>query len=108
MTVPPLDYPGVTDFTNKAKENLQGAHNTIIHNCIHQTIQANKKRCLDPPLKKGKLAYLSMDKLNLPKGRAGKLTPLYIGLYKILEAFPETLNYILKLPPQLEHHGIHP
>src|SRR6266705_2804837 len=34
--------------------------------------------------------------------------PLYIGPYKILEAYPETSNYILKLPPQLEHHGIHP
>ena len=54
------------------------------------------------------MAYLSTDKLNLPKGRAGKLTPLYIGPYEILEAFPETSNYVLKLPPQLEQRGIHP
>src|SRR6266705_1958338 len=108
MEIPPLDYPGVVDFANKVKENLQRAHNAIIHNHIQQTIQVNKRRCLDPPLEKGELAYLSMDKLNLPKGRAGKLTPLYIGPQEILEAYPETLNYILKLPPQLERHGIHP
>src|SRR6266705_3087744 len=108
MEIPPSDYPGVVDFTNKAKENLQRANNTIIHNCVQQTIQVNKRRCLDPPLEKGELAYLSTDKLNLPKGRAGKLMPLYIGPYKILEAYPETSNYILKLPPQLECCGIHP
>src|SRR6266705_868340 len=108
MEIPPLDYPGVVDFANKAKENLQRAHDAIIHNHIQQTIQANKRRHPDLPLEKGELAYLSMDELNLPKGRAGKLTPLYIGPYKILEAYPETLNYILKLPPQLECCGIHP
>src|SRR6266705_3961025 len=108
MEIPPSDYPGVVDFTNKAKENLQRAHDAIIHNHIQQTIQANKRRHLDLPLEKGELAYLSTDKLNLPKGRAGKLPPLYIGPYEILEAYPETLNYILKLPPQLECCGIHP
>src|SRR6266581_3179284 len=108
MEIPPSDYPGVVDFANKVKENLQRAHDAIIHNRIQQTIQANKRRHLDLPLEKGELAYLSMDKLNLPKGRAGKLMPLYIGLYKILEAFPETSNYVLKLPPQLECCGIHP
>ena len=108
LTAPPSDYPGVNDFTQKARDNLMAAHDTIIHNHAAQTIQANKKRCPDPPLKKGELAYLSMDKLNLPKGRAGKLKPLYIGPYEILEIFPETSNYILKLPPQLEQCRIHP
>src|SRR6266705_1474320 len=107
MEIPPSDYPGVVDFTNKVKGNLQRAHDMIIHNRIQQTIQVNKRRCPDPPLEKGELAYLSTDKLNLPKGRAGKLMPLYIGPYKILEAFPETSNYVLKLPLQLECHGIH-
>src|SRR6266700_3018680 len=102
MEIAPSDYPRVVDFANKVKENLQRAHDMIIHNRIQQTIHTNKRRCPDPPLEKGELAYLSTDKLNLPKGRAGKLTPLYIGLYKILEIFPETLNYVLKLPLQLE------
>src|SRR6266705_4830897 len=108
LTAPPSDYPGVNDFAQKARDNLMAAHDAIIHNRTAQTIQANKKRCLDLPLKKGELAYLSIDKLNLPKGRAGKLMPLYIGPYEVLEAIPETLNYILKLPLQLDQHGIHP
>src|SRR6266581_3513636 len=108
LTAPPSDYPGVNDFSQKVRDNLMVAHDAIIHNRAAQTIQANKKRCPDLPLKKGELAYLSMDKLNLPKGRAGKLKPSYIGPYKILEIFPETLNYVLKLPLQLEQCGIHP
>src|SRR5712692_7573083 len=79
LTAPPSDYPGVNDFAQKAKENLMAAHNAIIHNRAAQTIQANKKRCPDPPLRKGELAYLSMDKLNLPKGRAGK-APIHRAL----------------------------
>src|SRR6266581_3592721 len=90
LTAPPLDYLGVNDFAQKVRDNLMVAHDAIIHNHAAQTIQANKKRCLDPPLKKGKLAYLSMDKLNLPKGRAGKLKSLYIGPYEILEIFQTT------------------
>jgi hypothetical protein len=52
MEIPPSDYPGVVDFTNKVKENLKKAHATIIHNCVQQTIQVNKKRCPDLPLKR--------------------------------------------------------
>jgi hypothetical protein len=58
MEIPSSDYPGVVDFANKAKENLKKAHNAIIHNCVQQTIQANKKRCPDLPLKKGRTSLL--------------------------------------------------
>src|SRR6266704_317167 len=57
LTAPPSDYPGVNDFAQKVRDNLMAAHDAIIHNCTAQTIQANKKRCLDLPLKKGKLTY---------------------------------------------------
>jgi len=36
-------------------------------------------------LKLGKLVYISMKNLSLPKGQASKLLPKYIGPYKILE-----------------------
>jgi hypothetical protein len=67
LTAPPSDYPGVNYFAQKAKENLMAAHDAIIHNRAAQTIQANKKRCLDPPLRKGELAYLSMDTVMCPR-----------------------------------------
>ncbi len=57
-------------------------------------------------LKLGKLAYISTKNLSLPKGQASKLLPKYIGPYKILEVFPDSSNYVLKLPPELECRGI--
>jgi len=59
-------------------------------------------------LKLGELAYISTKNLSLPKGQASKLLPKYIRLYKILEVFPDSSNYVLKLPPELEHRGIFP
>ena len=57
-------------------------------------------------LKLGELAYISTKSLLLPKGQASKLLPKYIGPYKILEVFPDSSNYVLKLPPEMECRGI--
>jgi hypothetical protein len=46
--------------------------------------------------------------MNLPKGRAHKLLPKYVGPYEIIDAEPTTSNYVLKLPPELESRRIHP
>src|SRR5260370_28019467 len=53
------------------------------------------------------VGYLSPKELNLTKGQAKKLLPLYIGLYEVLRAHPENSTYTLKLPPELEVKGIH-
>ena len=59
-------------------------------------------------MKVGDLAYLSTKNLNLPKGRAKKLLPNYVGPYKILKVFENSSNYTLKLPPELLNQGIYP
>src|SRR5260221_13875021 len=106
--IPPSEFSGVQDFTQKALDNLQSAHDMILMNHVRQAIQANKHRSPDPPLKVGDLAYLSTKDLNLPKGQAKKLTPLFIGPYEVLEAHENTSNYTIKLPPELEKWGIFP
>ena len=45
--------------------------------------------------------------LSLPRGRASKLLPKFIGPYPIVEANPETSNYRLGLPTELAKRGIH-
>ena len=40
--------------------------------------------------------------LNLPKGRACKLCPKFIGPFKITQTQPETSNYTLELPVVLQ------
>ncbi|KAJ3473251.1 hypothetical protein NLI96_g13076 [Meripilus lineatus] len=61
-----------------------------------------------PLLEAGGSAYLLTKNLNLPKGRAHKLLPKFLGPYKILEGSPESSNYVLELLDELKTRGIHP
>ena len=54
------------------------------------------------------MAYLSTKNLNLPKGRARKLLPKYLGPYKIVEASTDASTYTLELPEELRKRGIFP
>ncbi|KNZ74457.1 hypothetical protein J132_06834 [Termitomyces sp. J132] len=93
---------GIQQFTCQALENLEAAHNTIIEVHVFQMHVANLHHRPDPDLEKGVLVYLLTKGLNLPKGRARKLCPKWVGPYRILEAYNETSNYILELPMALQ------
>ena len=54
------------------------------------------------------LAYLATQDLALPKGRAQKLLPKYIGPYKIVKADRNQSRYTLELPEELVKRHIHP
>ena len=58
------------------------AHDAIIEARINQASQAKKRR-KNSPLKLGDLLYLSTKNLRLPKARARKLVPKYMGTYRI-------------------------
>ncbi|PVF91625.1 hypothetical protein CPB86DRAFT_672828, partial [Serendipita vermifera] len=75
---------GVLNFVDNAVNNLIAAHDTIIASRVNQTHHADRGRRAEPPLKEGDLVYLSTKDLNLPKGRARKLAPKYIGPFKII------------------------
>ena len=51
--------------------------------------------------------YLSTQNLVMPKGRASKLVPKFVGPYKVLRAFPDTSNYELELPEELARRRLH-
>lgn len=101
-------FLGVKSFAEKTLTNLAIAHDSIIANCTFQTHYANRHRSPEEPLRDGDLVYLSTKNLNLPKHRARKLMPIYIGPYPIVKANPDTSNYTLKLPIELEARNIHP
>ena len=56
----------------------------------------------------GDFVYLSTRNLTLPKGRAKKLQPKYIGLYKVVEAHTAASTVKLELPPELTAWWVHP
>lgn len=99
---------GIKDFAKTALQNLAEAHDTIIEARAVQNHNANRKWGEEPPIAKGDLVYLSTKNLNLPKSRAKKLCPKYVGSYKVMEARPESSNYVIELPTALQKRGIHP
>ena len=99
---------GIKDFASQALQNLADAHDAIIETRVFQTKNANKQRSEEPGIKAGDLVYVSTKNLNLPKGRARKLCPKYVGPYKVLQTRPETSNYTLELPAALQERRIHP
>jgi hypothetical protein len=98
---------GVKAFTENALIQLAAAHDAIIAARTQQTMTANRKRQQEPSWKEGDLVYLSTKNLNLPKNRAQKLCPKYIGPYRIAEAHLGTSNYMLELPLALKLRQIH-
>jgi hypothetical protein len=84
------------------------AHDAIIEARVHSTYQANRHRSEEKPFEVGDLAYLSTANLNLPKRRARKLAPKYIGPFRVTKALPDSSNYELELSEELKARRIHP
>ena len=99
--------PGVKQFVSRALQNLADTHNAIIESRVQQTHYANQRRCEDESFIAGDLVYVSTADLSLPKGRATKLLPKYIGPFKILKAHPCTSTYRVELPTLLRAHNLH-
>ncbi|KAF8233081.1 hypothetical protein L208DRAFT_1558527, partial [Tricholoma matsutake] len=58
---------------------------------------ANQHRQEEPKISPGDLVYLSTKTLRMPKGRASKLLPKFIGPYKVLLCLLEKSNHDLEL-----------
>ena len=97
---------GVKSFALIALQNLADAHDAIIEARVFQADKTNKKRGNEPNIAVGDLVYLSTKNLNMPKNRAQKLCPKYIGPYKVSKAYPEFSNYTLELPMALQGRRI--
>ena len=69
---------------------------------------ANRKRCTSDEYKQGDPVYLSTQNLTLPKGRARKLVPKFIGPYTVKEAHNAASTVTLELPPELTKRRILP
>jgi len=102
-------FAGVQDFADDARDMVIRAHDALIASRVEQTHQANQRRRGDDPrLDVGQKAYLSTENLNLPKARARKLMPKFIGPYEILSCKKENSQYTLALPDELLKRRIHP
>ena len=88
------------------KDAVLTAHDAIIASRVKQTRAANNQR-KEAPFALGDLVYLSTKNLSLPKGRARKLMPKFVGPYKILENYKNN-TFLLDLPSELKQCRLHP
>ena len=103
------EYAGIQEYAEVARDMVTHAHDAIIASRVEQTHYANTRRCLDEVnLETGQKAYLSTENLNLPKARARKLMPKYIGPYEVLSCDKDKSYYTLALPDKLLKRRIHP
>lgn len=100
------EYPGVRRFAQNMKDAILTAHDAILTARVKQTRMANSRR-KESPFVVGDLVYLSTANLSLPKGRARKLSPKFIGPFKILDDYKNN-SYKLDLPAELKQRGLHP
>ncbi|OJT02036.1 Retrovirus-related Pol polyprotein from transposon 17.6 [Trametes pubescens] len=100
------EYPGVQAFAQRMKDAIMAAHDAIITARVDQVTQANRRRC-PASFQVNDLVYLSTKNLSLPKGRARKLVPKYLGPFRILSVITEGATYRLELPKELRARGIH-
>src|ERR1700677_1298572 len=103
-----IKYRGVKEFAQRARANIKMAHDAIIEAHVSATYQANRHRAEEKLFQIGDMAYLSTVNLNLPKRRARKLAPKYIGPFKVTNVFPESSNYELELSEELIAWRIYP
>ncbi len=99
---------GVREFAEMARNNLIAAHDAIIASRVHQTFYSNQGRRRAPEFPLNGMVYLSTKNLSLPKGRAWKISPRFVGPYRITNRNLETDNYTLDLPKELRRRRIHP
>jgi len=102
-------FVGVKQFTQQVLWNAMTAHDAIIASRVMQTHQANHQRWAGETYLPGNRLYLSTKNLALPKGRAKKLLPKFIGPYKIVEAHTATSTlWHWSSPPELTAQWVHP
>src|SRR6201996_3550259 len=100
------EFPGVRTFAMRMKDALMKAHDAIIAARVRQTDTANVHR-RHSGFAIGELVYLSTKNLKLPKKRARKLVPKYIGPFKIIQVVSPGASYKLELSAELKMRGIH-
>ena len=99
------EYPAVKKFAQNLKSAILSAHDAIIAARVKQTKNANRKR-IPSPFVNGDLVYISTQNISIPKGKARKLFPKFVGPYRITRDFGND-TFGIDLPSELKKRGLH-
>jgi hypothetical protein len=98
---------GVKQFVENIRNVLDKTFNKLVTQRMRQAVKANRHCQKGQKFNVGDLILLSTENLSLPKGRARKLLPKYLGPYKVLTANHSSLTYKVELLPDLKARRIH-
>ena len=101
-------FKSVKQFAQQAVWDLLDAHNAILEHRIEQTHYSNKSCRPSIEYQTNDLVYLSTKNLALPKHRAQKLKPKFLGPYKVLKVMNNSLNITIELPQEFLDRRINP
>jgi hypothetical protein len=101
-------FKGVSQFAQQARWSLMAAHDAILEHRVDQMFHANRKHRESEIYAADDRVSLSRQNLTLPKGRARKLVPRYIGPYCVLEANNKASTVTLELPDDLKNRRVSP
>jgi hypothetical protein len=104
-------FKRVVQFAQQAQWSLMAAHNAILNITSHhidQTFQANRKHQESEIYAVDNCVYRLTQNLTLPKGRARKLVPRYIGPYHVTEAYNKAPTVTPELPEDLKNRCMSP
>jgi hypothetical protein len=96
-------FKGVSQFAQQTQWSLMAAHDAILEHRVDQMFHVNRNYHESEIYAVDDHIYLSTQNLTLPKGRARKLVPWYIGPYRVTEAHNEALTVTLELPEDLNN-----
>jgi hypothetical protein len=99
-------FKGVSQFAQQALWILVAAHDAILEHRVDQTFHSNQKCCESEISVVDDRVYLSTQNLTLPKGRARKLVPWYIGPYHVTEVHNKASTVTLELPDDLKNRRV--
>ena len=100
------EFEGIRVFAQRIKDAVESAHDAVLTQRVKSTRLANRHR-RPAPFCKDDLVYISTKNLSIPKLRARKLVPKYIGPYLITRDFGNE-SFEVDLPPELKQKGVHP
>ena len=102
---PASEYSAVRAFAQKMKDAVMSAHDSVLQARVKQTRQANRHRRPAPFTEKD-LVYVSTKNMSLPRGRARKLAPKFIGPFRISKVLGNN-SFVVDLPADLRRRGIY-
>jgi hypothetical protein len=99
-------FKGVSQFAQQARWSLMAVHDAILEHRMDQMFHTNQKCHESKIYAVDDRVYLSTQNLTIPKGRARKLVPRYIGPYRVTEAHNKALMVTLELPDDLKNQCV--